>query len=66
MLLLTSSVYSEDKIKLKTTTIKGNKDLPRILYIVPWKDIKKNKKPEQKLVLHSLFGDLFDPILPKE
>ena len=57
---------AEDKIELKTTTIKGNKELPKILYIVPWKEIKQPRKAERKLVLHSLFGDLFDPVLPEQ
>ena len=55
---------AEDRIELEVTTIKGNKELPRILYIVPWKDIEESKNEEQKLVLHSLFGDLFDPVYP--
>lgn len=57
---------AEDRIELKTTTIKGNKELPKILYVVPWKDIKRSKLDEQQLVLHSLFGDLFEPVLPKQ
>ncbi|MCP4491386.1 MAG: hypothetical protein GY820_29335 [Gammaproteobacteria bacterium] len=56
--------YAEDKIELQTTIIKGNKELPKILYIVPWKDVKPAKKNQQELVLHSLFGDLFEPVLP--
>lgn len=55
---------AEDTIELKTTTIKGNKELPKILYIVPWQEVKQSRKVERKLVLHSLFGDLFDPVLP--
>ncbi len=66
LLFISLTSYSEDKIELRTTTIKGNKELPKILYVVPWKDIKKSKKAERKLVLHSLFGDLFDPVLPKQ
>lgn len=70
ILLLISVIFSisnaEDKIELRTTIIKGNKELPKILYVVPWKDIKRSKKAERKLVLHSLFGDLFDPVLPKQ
>ena len=57
---------SEDKIELRTTTITGNKELPKILYIVPWKEVKQNKVAERKLVLHSLFGDLFNPVLPPQ
>ena len=58
--------HAEDIIELETTIIKGNKELPKILYVVPWKDIKNSKKSERKLVLHSLFGDLFDPVLPQQ
>jgi len=63
---VSSISLAEDKIELRTTTIKGNKELPKILYVVPWKDIKRTKKAERKLVLHSLFGDLFDPVLPSQ
>lgn len=65
-MIMSSTTYAEDKIELRTTTIKGNKELPKILYVVPWKDIKRSKKAERKLVLHSLFGDLFDPVLPQQ
>ncbi|MFK5892000.1 MAG: hypothetical protein QM504_02135 [Pseudomonadota bacterium] len=64
--MFATSSYAEDTIELRTTIIKGNKELPKILYIVPWKDIKRSKKAERKLVLHSLFGDLFDPVLPQQ
>lgn len=57
---------AQDRIELKTTIIKGNKELPRVLYIVPWKDVKTTAKPRQELVLHSLFGDLFDPVVPAQ
>lgn len=66
LLLFSNIVIAEDKIELRTTTIKGNKELPKILYVVPWKDIKQTKKAERKLVLHSLFGDLFDPVIPEQ
>lgn len=61
----TYSVFAEDTIELQTTIIKGNKELPKILYIVPWKEVKQNRLTERRLVLHSLFGDLFDPVLPE-
>lgn len=65
--VLPSTVQSvEDTIELETTIIKGNKELPKILYVVPWKDIKSSKTSERKLELHSLFGDLFDPVLPQQ
>lgn len=55
---------SEVEIKMDTTTIKGNTELPKIIYIVPWKESKQYKNKEQLLVIHSLYGDLFDPVLP--
>ena len=64
ILCLPTGLQAEDRIELKTTIIKGNKELPRVLYIVPWKDVKTAPKPQQELVLHSLFGDLFDPVVP--
>ena len=64
ILCLPALAQAEDRIELKTTTIKGNKELPRVLYIVPWKDVKTAARPRQELVLHSLFGDLFDPVVP--
>lgn len=58
------SATAEDKIELDTTVIKGNAELPKILYVVPWQDISENKLTTQKLTLHSLFGDLFEPYVP--
>lgn len=66
LMTLSTVVMARDEIELRTTTIKGNKELPKIIYVVPWKDIKRSKKSERKLVLHSLFGDLFDPVLPRQ
>jgi hypothetical protein len=60
------SAHAGEKIELDTTYFKGNKELPKILYVVPWQDIKQNKREEQTLVIHSLYGDLFDPLVPQE
>jgi len=64
VILVSVSVTAQDTIELQTTTIKGNKELPKILYIVPWKSIKQAKQGQQQLVLHSLSDDLFNPVLP--
>ena len=64
--IVTTNIYAEDRLELETTFIKGNKELPQIIYIVPWKDIKSSRKKQQKIVLYSLFGDLFDPVNPEE
>ncbi|TQV85857.1 hypothetical protein [Aliikangiella coralliicola] len=56
----------EDRIELETTFIKGNKELPQVLYIVPWQDMKQQKTKQDVIVLHSLFGDTFDPVTPED
>jgi hypothetical protein len=65
MLPVISMAQDTDEIELRITTIKSNKELPKILYIVPWKEVKQAPKPQRELVLHSLFGDLFEPVLPQ-
>ncbi len=65
ILLTTNQALSEDKIELKTIKIKGNKELPKILYVVPWQESGKSKKRTQKLHLHNFFGDIYEPIAVK-
>lgn len=65
-MLLTIDGHAKDRLELETTFIKGNKELPQILYLVPWKEIKSSRKKQQNIVLYSLFGDLFDPVTPDE
>ena len=64
LLGLVKAAYAEDRLELDTTVIKGNKEFPQILYILPWKDSEKTKYEEQNLILHSLFGDIFQPQKP--
>jgi len=59
---LSGTVQAADRLELQTTFIKGNTEMPQIIYIVPWRDMKQEKQKEQTLVLHSLFGDLFEPV----
>lgn len=68
LLLLPFATISavEDQVEMETTFIKGNKELPQVLYVVPWKDMKQERRKEEIIVLHSLFGDLFDPVGPDE
>jgi len=55
-----------NRMELDTLKIQGNKELPKVLFVVPWQEVKSSKdgKEEQGLVLHSLYGDLFDPVMP--
>lgn len=57
-----SPVRAQDRVELESIYIKGNKEFPQILYIVPWKDMKPKGHQEQTLVLYSFFGDLFNPV----
>lgn len=53
---------AQERLEIESIVIKGNREFPQILYIVPWKDMKTKGNKGQTLVLHSLFGDLFDPV----
>lgn len=62
--LCSASSLAQDKIELKTIQIKGNKELPKILYVVPWQDAKHNKNDRHKIKLHNFFGELYEPVTP--
>ncbi len=65
ILSLTQVAVAQDTIELDTTTIKGNTELPKYLYVVPWQDKEGQHDKERKLRLHNINGDLFDPVMPK-
>ena len=35
-----TSAWAEDRLKLDSTAIKGSRELPKVLYIVPWKSAR--------------------------
>ena len=37
----TGIVNAQEKLEMKGTEITGNKELPRVLYIVPWKSAER-------------------------
>lgn len=53
-------VVAEDKVELEGARIFGNKDLPNITYIVPWKDEKL--EPLRVQPITSLFDEALAPI----
>lgn len=56
-IFLSLSLNAEDKIKLKGTSIIGNKELPKMLYIVPWKSAElpgMNAPPIESLIDEAL------------
>ncbi|WP_455217667.1 hypothetical protein [Kaarinaea lacus] len=40
LLLLASSAGAEDRLELDSISIKGSRELPKVLYIVPWKSAR--------------------------
>lgn len=65
-MFISSYALSDDIQSVDTTHIRASKELPKVLYVVPWKDVNSRDDSEQKLVLHNFFGDLYEPILPDE
>jgi hypothetical protein len=53
VVIKTQSRLSADQLLLDRTSIRGNQELPRVLYIVPWKDSKLGNvvgKPVNSLI----------------
>jgi hypothetical protein len=48
---------SVDRLNLSTTVVTGNRELPRVLYIVPWKKAELGELPSQP------FNTLLDEVL---
>lgn len=56
-LCINFTVHAEDRIELKATSIIGNKELPKMLYIVPWKSAElpdMNAPPIESLIDEAL------------
>lgn len=49
----------EERIKLKETGIQGNSELPKVLYIVPWKKQVIDTSPVE---VDSMVDDVMQPI----
>jgi len=55
-----SNVQAEDKLNMDGTAIIGNQELPKVLYIVPW---KKSEVPDMSQPpLESLIDEALQPI----
>lgn len=60
------SVSANNDINTEGSTAEANQELPKILYVVPWKDSKNKNASNPKLVLHNLMGDLYEPQLASD
>lgn len=56
---LTSIVQAEVKLELEETEITGARELPKVLYIVPW---KKTRPGDHHLPMRSLIDEVISPI----
>ncbi len=61
--IVSGSSSADDSAELEGTVYKGNNELPKVLYITPWRRLD-SQDTQQELVLHSLYGDIFDPVDP--
>ena len=59
LLFISSIVLAETKIEMEETEITGARELPKILYIVPWKKTRPGGDP---LPMHSLIDEALSPI----
>ena len=64
LVIAASNGQAAGRIELEVSIVRGNKELPKVLYIVPWKRMQSGNV-QQKLLLHSLFDDAFQPIDPQ-
>ena len=65
ILFMPTLCLAEQKIELKSSTIKGNSELPKILYVVPWKKVAATEI-KYKLTVHGISDDVMKPIDPEE
>jgi hypothetical protein len=59
-LALTGTAWAEDRAAIDTTQIVGNRELPKVLYIVPWK--KPSPSDLEGRVPSSLMDEVLAPI----
>lgn len=64
LLFFSLAAFAADKVKLDTAIIKGSKESPAILYIVPWKEMKIYNDEYQGLIIDNLQNNLLTPGFP--
>jgi hypothetical protein len=65
LLLFSQTVSAEQRIKLQSSTITGNSELPKILYVVPWKNVPATEFDE-KMTVPDVSADFIRPVDPDE
>ena len=59
-LFLQGIALAEDKVEMQGTTIIGNRELPKVLYIMPWKKAEPGEIVEQPI--NSIFDEVIEPV----
>jgi len=60
LFIFSFSLFAEDRIELEGMSIIGNKELPKMLYIVPW---KKSELPDMNAPpIESLIDEALAPV----
>lgn len=57
--LLTASVYAADRLELDEANIQGASELPKVLYIVPWKKAEVGDKP---IKVNRMVDEVLSPV----
>ena len=60
LLIISKPVLAEERINMQGTAIIGNQELPKVLYIVPWKQSELPNMAD--LPLDSLIDDALAPV----
>lgn len=71
LLVVSSPVPAQDspriEIEMEATRIRSNRELPKLLYIIPWRDTElSDRSDERKILIPDLFSDYYEPLLPRE
>jgi hypothetical protein len=62
MLAASASVLAEEQMELEGMAVIGNRELPKALFIVPWKDPNAELTPERPV--NSLIDEALQPVDP--
>jgi len=60
LLFISNNLLAEDKLEMEGISIVGNSELPKSLYIVPWKS--PDKRASAGKPVNSLVDDILEPI----
>lgn len=59
-LFMQGAAHAEESLEMDGTTIIGNRELPKVLYIMPWKKAEPGELVEQPI--NSIFDEVFEPV----